>query len=62
MVKNVKAWPLKKLRNHIGHNLNMSQIWLCGFELATNHHCNHSSYYLIDKFQNKFEKGVLQNW
>ena len=37
-VKNVKAMPLRKLTKCKGNKLNMSQIWLCGFELATNHH------------------------
>ena len=30
----------------------MSQIWLRGFELATKHHCNHSSNLEMVKFLN----------
>ena len=52
MIKNVKAEL--KFTKCIENKLNMSKIWLCGFELATgtNHHCNHSG---------KFLKSVTKN-
>ena len=61
--KNVKAGPLRKLTECIGYKLNMSKIWLCSFERATNHHCNYSSKFWIDKFLKNVQKlNALQNW
>ena len=46
IAKNVKAESLRKLTECAGNKPNMSQIWLCGFELTTHHHCNHTNYFL----------------
>ena len=41
IAKYVKAGASRKFMERIGNKLNMSQIWLRGFELATYHHSNH---------------------
>ena len=43
--------------------LNLSQIWLRGFKLATNHYCYHSNNFWIDNFLKNAQKlCALQHW
>ena len=41
--KKIKA--LRKLMGCIGDKLDKSLLWFRGLELATHHHCNHSSHF-----------------
>ena len=50
IVENIRAGPLRKLTERMGNKLSMSQIWLCGLELANYGHCNHTSNFRTDKF------------
>ena len=43
--KKIKA--LRKLMGCIGDKLDKSLLWFRGLELATHHHCNHSSHFWV---------------
>ena len=59
--KNVKEGPLRNLTECIRNKWNKSQMWLRGFEQATNnHHCGHA--FSIGKYlKNVQEFCALQN-
>ena len=61
-VKNIKEEPLRNLTECIQNKKNMSQIWFCGFELATNHDCSLASNFSIGKLLRNVQKLCgLQN-
>ena len=63
IVKIVEAGPLRKLTECMRVTLNMPQIWLHGFELAINHHCNNSCNLWSDKLLKNVQRlCTLQNW
>ena len=60
IVRNVKAEPLGKLMECRVNRLNISQMGLCGFKLATNHQCDNWSSFETANFSKNvhIEKSI----